>query len=83
MFIEAVTVCVGYDDFLATVAPYNIPHLDRWLVVTRPDDEKTREVCRRFNIDVLLSSDCGDDDFAKGKMIERGLQLFIKNLRKT
>jgi hypothetical protein len=74
MFIEAVTVCVGYDDFLTAVAPYNIQHLDRWLIVTKPSDEGTREVCRRFDLEVLLSDDGGSKDFQKGKLIERGLQ---------
>lgn len=81
MNIEAVSVCCGYDDFLAAVAPYNIPHLDRWLIVTTPEDEKTREVCRRFNLEVLLSNDGGNDvdEFAKGRMIERGLQHLSAN----
>lgn len=74
MFIEAVTVCIGYDDFLSTIAPYNIPHLDRWLIVTRPSDERTREVCRRFNLECLLTDDQGKDSFSKGRLIERGLQ---------
>lgn len=74
MIIEAVSVCVGYDDFLATIAPYNIPHLDRWLIVTRPSDEATREVCRKFDLDVLLTEDNGVDTFSKGRLIERGLQ---------
>lgn len=78
MFIEAVTVCVGYDDFLSAIAPYNIPHLDRWIIVTSPKDEKTRDICRRFNLEVLLTED-GGDDFAKGKMIERGLQHLSTN----
>ncbi len=77
MNIEAVTVCVGYDDLLQTVAPYNIPHLDRWLIVTHPKDEKTREVCRRFSLECLLTEEGGDGsdgDFKKGRMIERSLQ---------
>lgn len=78
MYIEAVTVCIGYDDFLLETIPYNIPHLDRWLIVTRPEDKKTREVCRRFNLDVLLSDD-GHPVFSKGRLIERGLQHLSAN----
>lgn len=75
MNVEAVTVCVGYDDFLQVVAPYNIPHLDRWLIVTTPDDLQTREVCRRFNLEVLLTEDGRKNgSFVKGRMVERGLQ---------
>jgi len=76
MRLEAVTVCVGYDDFLSAAALYNIRIFDRWVVVTEPEDEQTREVCRRHNIECLLSEDgsWGGADFAKGRLIERGLQ---------
>lgn len=76
MKIEAVTVCVGYDDFLNIVAPHNIPHLDRWIIVTSPEDEKTREVCRHYNLECLVTEDGKGENnsFAKGRMIERGLQ---------
>lgn len=73
--IEAVTVCVGYDDFLTQVVPYNLPMFDRWIIVTEPGDEATREVCRRFGLDCLLTEDGRDNgEFSKGKMVERGLQ---------
>lgn len=55
--IEAVTVCVGYADFLQETAPWNIPLFEKWLIVTHPSDHQTREVCRRFNLDILLSDD--------------------------
>ena len=38
MQLEAITVSVGYGDFLRAVAPWNIPHLDRWLIITEPTD---------------------------------------------
>ena len=77
--IEAVTVSVGYGDFLAETAQTNVHIFDKWLIVTSPDDEETREVCRRFSLPVLLTEDgrghCGNPaDFCKGRMIERGLQ---------
>lgn len=74
--IEAVTVCCGYDDFLREAARYNIPHFDRWIIVTEPQDEKTREVCRKFNLEVILTEDGRrhGTPFNKGRMIERGLQ---------
>lgn len=74
-YLEAVTVCVGYDDMLDAVAPYNIPHFRRWLVVTDPQDKMTREVCRKYGIDCVLSEDGRQDgDFAKGRLVERALQ---------
>ena len=77
MKIEAVTVCVGYADFLAETAKHNAGLLDDWLIVTSADDEETREVCRRLSLRTLISEDHrrGGDTFAKGRLIERGLQL--------
>lgn len=83
--LEAVTVCVGYADFLMATAPWNAGLFDRWLIVTTPDDEKTRWVCNKFNLEVLLCEDGsrhvreghgykGITGFNKGRMIERALQ---------
>ena len=52
MRIEAITVCVGYADFLAETVKENLPVLDDLVVITSPDDEKTRAVCRKHNIHV-------------------------------
>lgn len=74
--IEAVTVCVGYADFLAEVAPHNRAILDRWVVVTAPADEETRAVCRRFSIECLATEEHGRDGaFSKGRLIDRGLAM--------
>jgi hypothetical protein len=71
--IEAVSVCVGYGDFLAQVAPLNRPLLDRWIVVTSPKDDETREVCRKFTIECVTSDDGHrEGPFSKGRLIERG-----------
>src|ERR1700733_1266446 len=74
--IEAITVCIGYSDFLAETIRFNAGLLDRWIIVTSESDEATREVCRRHSLQTLLSEDHhrGGDDFAKGRLIERGLQ---------
>lgn len=75
MKIEAVTVCVGYDDFLAETARLNRGLFDTWVIVTEARDEKTREVCRRYNLKCVLSDDGRrGGDFCKGRLIERGLQ---------
>ncbi|MBV8782292.1 MAG: hypothetical protein JO353_12925 [Phycisphaerae bacterium] len=82
MRIEAVTVCVGYADFLAETARFNAGLFDRWIIVTSPDDEQTREVCRVHDLETVLSQDhqrvaggIGGGVFNKGRMIDRGLQL--------
>lgn len=79
--IEAVTVCVGYSDFLAEVAYYNTGLLDRWIICTTPDDEATREICRIHDLETLLSDDGERSNvgttgsvFNKGRLVERALQ---------
>lgn len=75
MNLEAVTVCVNYADFLAAVAPHNIPILNRWVIVTTDDDPATREVCRRFGLECLTTNEHKrDGEFSKGRLVERGLQ---------
>jgi hypothetical protein len=80
--VEAVTVCVGYSDFLKETAKYNIPLFDNWIIVTEPQDEATRELCRKLNLHCILSEDGkrhgGADGFAKGRLVERGLQHLSK-----
>lgn len=72
--IECVTVCVDYADFLREVAPINRAVLDRWIVVTEPGDKATREVCRDFSIECLLTGDFRrGGEFAKARGINRGL----------
>lgn len=87
MRLEAVSVCVGYGDFLRETVKYNQGLFDEWIIVTDPADKETREVCRAANLRCLLSSDgsrFGKDPnglsgpgggFAKGHMVERGLQM--------
>ncbi|OWK45741.1 hypothetical protein [Fimbriiglobus ruber] len=73
--IHAVTVCVGYGDFLAAAAPHNAPLFDRWTVVTAADDAETREVCRQHRLHCLVTADHERDGaFSKGRAVERGLQ---------
>lgn len=82
--LEAITVCVGYADFLQATAPWNSGLFDRWIICTTADDEKTRSVCNKFNLEVLITEDGrrhvregagykGGTGFNKGRMIERAL----------
>lgn len=73
--LETVTVCVGYGDFLREVMPHNRPLLDRWVVVTTPDDGETREVCRRWSVPTVLTDEVYRDgaEFNKGRAIIRGI----------
>lgn len=73
--IEAVTVCVGYADFLDVAAKENRGLFDKWIIVTSKDDTDTREVCRKYSIQCIVSDDHKrEGDFNKGRLIERGLQ---------
>ncbi len=77
MRLEAVTVCVDYADFLAVAAAENAGLFDRWVIVTAPHDEATREVCRKHNLECLQTDDFyrdGPNDFAKARGINRGLE---------
>jgi hypothetical protein len=70
--IEAVTVCAGYGDFLEETLPRNQHLVDDLVVVTTPDDERTREVCRRHSVHCILSEEHRrGGDFNKGRLIQR------------
>ena len=74
MRIEAVTVCVGYGDFLAVTLAENLSLVDDLVVVTSPDDEETRAVCRKHSVHHILSDDHSrGGPFNKARMIQRGL----------
>jgi hypothetical protein len=79
-YLEAVSVCVDYDDFLSAVIPYNLPIFDRWVIVTSSKDEDTRELCRKYGLETILADEAlTDNEFNKGWMIERGLQALSMN----
>jgi hypothetical protein len=75
--IEAVSVCVGYADFLRETIPYNLPHLDRWLIVTDSRDDATRQVCHQHNLEFLVTDDFyrNGAEFDKARGIDHALQL--------
>jgi hypothetical protein len=70
--IEAVTICVGYGDFLAATLPENLPLIDDLVVVTAPDDDETRAVCRKHSVHHVLSDEFKQDGpFNKARLIRR------------
>jgi hypothetical protein len=74
MRIEAVTVCVGYSDFLGQTAKHNRHIFDRWVVVTHPDDKPTIECCKVHNLHALTSAEfSGPGKFNKGRAIALGM----------
>lgn len=78
MRIEAVSVCIGYGDILHYSARHNSGLLDRHVIVTSENDEETREVCRKHNLEVVLTEDAsieGEGTFSKARAINHGLQV--------
>lgn len=81
MKLEAVIVCHNYSDFLAHTLPENLPHFDRLVVVTHPSDFKTLDVCSRFSVDVVKTTQMHDygDVFNKARCIDLGLAHLVKD----
>lgn len=73
MKLEAVTVCVDYADFLAEAARHNRHLFERWVIVTGPDDKATIELCRKFDLQCLVSGEVAGGNFNKGRAISLGL----------
>lgn len=75
-YLECVTVCVNYGDFLAQTLPWNLDFFDHMVVVTTPGDRETREVCRKYGVKCLISKECyrNGDTFNKGRLINIGLE---------
>lgn len=78
--IEAVSVCVGYADFLDETAFHNRKFFHRWVIVTSPEDKETLKVCHRYNLDSIITEDFTRNGgvkhqgkiFNKGRAIQRG-----------
>ncbi len=74
MYIEGLTVCVNYSDFLHRVLG-NRKQLDRWVIVTTKEDVATRRLCHEQGLEVIFSSRLNEEGahFNKGKVINDGL----------
>lgn len=72
--IEAVTVCVGFVDYLAETMPCNGHFFRRWTIVTAPNDEATIEFCHENSLNCMITEEFyRDGAFNKGRGIQRGL----------
>ena len=76
MKIEAVTVCVGYADFLEHALHTNLNFIDRLVVVTTPEDHDTGKLCDKYGVDCVRTHAFFEDGdtFNKGRAINLGLQ---------
>jgi len=82
MQINALTVCVEYDDLLRVTAPRNCRHFNRLLVITAPQDQRTQAAVREMidaglPVEYLITDVFYDRGaaFNKGAAIERGFDV--------
>ncbi len=72
MRIEAVTVCIGYADYLAETLRVNRPLVDELVVITSPDDDATRGLCKEHSIRHVISDEHKrDGPFNKARLIQK------------
>lgn len=79
--LEVVTVCKGFDDFLAVTLPKNIQQVDNYIVVTDHSDKKTQAVARD-NGATCVQTDLfrkNKRSFNKGAAINAGFDYFQWN----
>ena len=76
MKLQAITTCVDYADFLACSLLFNKPQFDRYIVVTTPEDRRTRDLCEHHYVECLVTSafyDAGQA-FAKSNAINAAIE---------
>lgn len=80
MYLEAVTVCVDYSDFLAHTLPLNRQHFDHWIIVTSKGDFETQRLCKHYNVECLTTDKFYEEGstFNKAKGINQALEYFSK-----
>jgi hypothetical protein len=76
--LEAVTVCVGFDDLLDLTLELNHPHLDTLIVVTSHADRATQAVARKHGAICVETDLFGKNGrhFNKGAAINAGFARF-------
>jgi hypothetical protein len=79
MRIEAVCVCVDYADYLEEVLPFLLPHVDDMVVVTTPEDGRTRKACARLGVRCLPTRCFHREGEAFNKA--RGINYGLANLK--
>jgi len=80
-YIEAVTVCVNYGDFLAHTILWNKAIFDKWIIVTSPVDIHTRRLCEFHNVECVLTNTFFDDGVIINKA--KGINVGFNRLRGT
>lgn len=71
--IRAITVCVGYDDFLSITLPRTLPHVDEYLIVSHPGDQRTTALVQDYDPKVRLFHT--DAFYRHGAKFNKGLAM--------
>lgn len=81
MYLQAVTVCVNYSDFLAQTLPHNKQHFNHMIVVTTPEDKETQRVCEFYNVECVKTDEFtqNGDPFNKAKGINVALNSLSRH----
>ena len=74
--IECIIPSVNYPDFLVETLPHNRILFDRTIVVTSPEDHKTREVCKFLGVECVVTDAYRTHwgQFVKGAGINAGIR---------
>ena len=79
MKIEALTVSIGQPHLLEQIVS-NKDVLDRWLVVTHPNDVMTKRACKRHGLEFTTTTRVFENaPFAKGRAVNDGLSRLDKD----
>lgn len=72
----AVQVCVDYADVLGHTLRINRPLFDRFIIVTAPHDIETQEICRDYDVELVVSERFWHDGafFNKAAGLNEGLR---------
>jgi hypothetical protein len=79
--IEAVTVCVDYADYLEITLPYIRRAVDDLVVVTSPADRRTRALCAKHGVEMVITDDMHADGrrFSLGAAVAAGVDALAKD----
>jgi glycosyltransferase involved in cell wall biosynthesis len=75
-----VIICVEYFDFLAWTLPFNRQQFDNLVVVTAPQDKKTRALCDHYHVKCVTTDIFYQNEkaFDKGAALNVGLNAISK-----
>ncbi len=76
--LEAVTTCVGFDDFLDATLPLNMAQVDHMIVITTHEDRATHRVANKYGATLVLTDLFRKNGrrFNKGAAINAGMDYF-------